>query len=91
MLGGSESSPLTAGSYSLSLPPMESSFYKFPFSSRRKERRSLPAGRHSLFIEGLNEYGNLFYQRNDPQSTLRFTTWLQQKSATRARSLFLTM
>jgi hypothetical protein len=32
------------------------------------------------FIEGAwNEYGNIFYQRNDPQSPLRFTAWVQDK------------
>jgi hypothetical protein len=33
------------------------------------------------FIEGAwNDYGNLFYQRNDPKSSLKFTTWLQDKT-----------
>jgi hypothetical protein len=32
------------------------------------------------FIEGAwNEYGNIYYQRNDPQSSLQFTTWIQDK------------
>ena len=26
-----------------------------------------------------NEYGNIYYQRNDPQSSLTFTTWIQDK------------
>ncbi|HET8671934.1 MAG TPA: hypothetical protein VFM05_15345, partial [Candidatus Saccharimonadales bacterium] len=39
-----------------------------------------PAG-DRYFIEGpWNEYGNIFYQRNDPQSSLRFTTWVQDKA-----------
>jgi hypothetical protein len=36
-----------------------------------------PAGLR-YFIDGpWNEYGNLFYQRNDPKSSLRFVTWVR--------------
>lgn len=36
-----------------------------------------PAG-NRYFIDGAwNEYGNIYYQRNDPQSILTFTTWVQ--------------
>ena len=45
-----------------------------------KTRTYQPAGTR-YFIEGAwNEYGNIFYQRNDPQSSLTFTTWVQEKS-----------
>jgi len=40
----------------------------------------------AICIEGpWNDYGNIFYQRNDPESTLRFTTWLQDKDRPSAR------
>lgn len=82
VMGGSESlKPLTAGNYSLEFAADGKLFYKFSFSvvEGKNDDPYQPAGTR-YFIEGAwNEYGNLFYQRNDPQSTLRFTTWLQQK------------
>jgi hypothetical protein len=82
VLGGAESlRPLTAGSYVLEFAADGKLFYKFPFSvaEGKNDDPYQPAGTR-YFIEGAwNEYGNLFYQRNDPQSTFRFTTWLQQK------------
>jgi hypothetical protein len=38
------------------------------------------------FIDGpWSEYGNIFYQRNDPESALRFTTWVQDKAGHEAK------
>jgi len=83
VLGGYQSvKPLVAGSYSLEFAVDEKPFYRFPFSivEGRNEDPYQPAGIR-YFIEGpWNEYGNIFYQRNDPESVLKFTTWLQGKS-----------
>jgi hypothetical protein len=39
------------------------------------------AAGNRYFIEGAwNEYGNIYYQRNDPQSILTFTAWVQDKA-----------
>jgi hypothetical protein len=56
-------------------------FTSFPFSvvAAQRDDPYQPAG-NRYFIEGAwNEYGNMYYQRNDPQSSLTFTTWVQDK------------
>jgi hypothetical protein len=83
VLGGFEAiKPLTAGNYQLEFALEDKPFYVFPFSvSEMKNDDPYQAAGLRYFIEGAwNEYGNVFYQRNDPASTLRFTTWLQDKS-----------
>jgi len=82
-VGGYESiKPLTPGNYLLEFAIEDKPFYKFPFSvTELKNDDPYQAAGSRYFIEGpWNEYGNIFYQRNDPASTLRFTTWLQEKS-----------
>lgn len=82
VLGGPESvKPLTAGNYLLEFAVDDKPFCRFPFSvvEGKSDDPYQPAGTR-YFIEGAwNEYGNIFYQRNDPQSSLKFTTWLQLK------------
>lgn len=85
VLGGYESvKPLTAGNYVLEFAANDKPFTRFPFTVvvGKNEDPYQPAGAR-YFIEGAwNEYGNIFYQRNDPQSSLTFTTWVQDKSGT---------
>jgi hypothetical protein len=82
VLGGYQSiKPLSAGSYLLEFAADDKPFYRFPFSvvEGKSEDPYQPAGTR-YYIEGpWNEYGNIFYQRNDPESSLRFTTWVQDK------------
>lgn len=83
VLGGYEAiKPLAAGNYQLEFALEDKPFYVFPFSvAEMKNDDPYQAAGTRYFIEGAwNEYGNIFYQRNDPASTLRFTTWLQDKS-----------
>ena len=83
VVGGYEAvQPLGAGHYVLEFAVEEKPFYRFPFAVvvGQNEDPYQPPGKR-YFIEGAwNEYGNLFYQRHDPQSSLRFTTWVQEKS-----------
>jgi hypothetical protein len=83
VLGGYQSlKPLAVGNYSLEFAVNDEPFYRFPFSlaEGRNDDPYQPAGAR-YFIDGpWNEYGNIFYQRNDPESVLKFTTWLQGKS-----------
>ena len=83
VIGGHESvKPLTAGNYVLEFAIEDKPFYRFPISvvQIKNDDPYQPAG-DRYFIEGpWNEYGNIFYQRNDPQSPLRFTTWVQDKA-----------
>ncbi len=82
VVGGYEAvKPLSAGSYVLEFQLEDKPFYRFPFSivTMPSDDPYQPAGTR-YFIEGpWNEYGNVFYQRNDPESSLRFTTWVQDK------------
>jgi len=74
--------PLTAGNYVLEFAANDKPFYRFPFTiiEGKNEDPYQPAGTR-YFIEGpWNEYGNIFYQRNDPESSLRFTTWVQDRT-----------
>jgi hypothetical protein len=82
VLGGYESvKPLTVGNYWLEFAVDDKPFYKFPFSvsEAKNDDPYQPAGTR-YFIEGAwNDYGNIYYQRNDPQSSIQFTTWVQDK------------
>jgi hypothetical protein len=82
ILGGYESlKPLAAGSYSLEFQIEGAPFYRFAFSvSSVANDDPYQAAGTRWFIDGAwNDYGNVFYQRNDPQSTFRFTTWVRDK------------
>lgn len=83
VVGGYEAvKPLTAGNYVLEFAIDDKPFYRFPISvvQIKNEDPYQPAG-NRYFVEGpWNEYGNIFYQRNDPQSSLRFTTWVQDQA-----------
>lgn len=87
--GHQEVKPLTAGSYVLEFAANDKPFYRFPFTvtEGKNEDPYQPAGAR-YFIEGAwNEYGNIFYQRNDPESVLKFTTWVQDKAGKQASTL----
>lgn len=83
VVGGYEAvKPLAAGNYVLEFAIDDKPFYRFPISvvQIKSDDPYQPAG-DRFFVEGpWNEYGNIFYQRNDPQSSLRFTTWVQDKA-----------
>ncbi|HLL69906.1 MAG TPA: hypothetical protein VK363_00655 [Pyrinomonadaceae bacterium] len=83
IVGGAQSlKPLSQGAYVLEFAIEDKLFYRFPFSVvevRGDDPYSAPGQRY--FVEGAwNEYGNLYYQRNDPASSLSFTTWVQEKA-----------
>lgn len=82
VVGGYEAvKPLATGNYTLEFAIDGKPFYRFPFSvsSVKNDDPYQPAG-DRYFIEGAwNEYGNVFFQRNDPASSFGFTTWLQDK------------
>ena len=83
VVGGYESvKPLAAGNYALEFAVEDKTFYKFPFSvvEVKNEDPYQPPGSRYLIEGAWNEYGNIFYQRNDPQSSVRFTTWVQDRS-----------
>lgn len=80
VLGGYQTiKPLAKGNYLLEFAAEDKPFYRFPFSvvEGKNEDPYQPAGTR-YFIDGAwNDYGNIFYQRNDPESALRFTTWVR--------------
>lgn len=83
VVGGNEAvRQLAAGDYLLEFAIDDQPFYRFPFSVvavKSDDPYQAPGNRY--FIEGpWNEYGNLFYQRNDPKSSITLTTWVQEKS-----------
>lgn len=82
VLGGYEAiKPLGAGNFVLEFAIEDKPFYKFPFSvsAIKSDDPYQPPG-NRYFVEGAwNDYANLYYQRNDPQSSLSFTTWVQDK------------
>jgi len=83
VLGGYEAlKPLTAGRYTLEFQIDGAPFYRFPFSvSSLPSDDPYQAAGTRWFIDGAwNDYGNVFYQRNDPQSTFRFTAWVRDKA-----------
>ena len=82
VLGGYEAvKPLGPGNYTLEFAIEDKPFYRFQFSLVAiKSDDPYAAEGNRYFIEGAwNEYGNIYYQRNDPQSSLTFTTWVQDK------------
>jgi hypothetical protein len=73
---------LDAGHYSLAFLADGAMLGRFGFSvaTAPSDDPYAPAGTR-YFIDGpWSEYGNIFYQRNDPQSALRFTTWVQDRT-----------
>src|SRR5918993_2161466 len=90
IVGGHQSvQPLTAGNYVLEFAANDKPFYRFPFVivEGKNEDPYQPAGAR-YYIEGpWNDYGNIFYQRNDPESVLKFTTWVQDKAGKQATTL----
>jgi hypothetical protein len=83
VLGGEASiQPLTAGDYEIEFQIEDKPFYRFPFriDTVPADDPYQPAGTR-YFLEGpWNDYGNVFFQRNDPKSSLRFTTWVREKA-----------
>ena len=72
--------PLNAGNYELEFAIEDKPFYRFPFSVVVMPSDNPAAAGNRYFLEGAwNEYGDLYYHRNDPQSTLTFTIWIQDK------------
>jgi hypothetical protein len=83
VVGGYESvKPLAAGDYVLEFAADDKLFQKFAFSVVAvKSDDPYQAAGHRYFIDGAwAEYGNLYYQRNDPQSSFAFTTWVQDRA-----------
>jgi hypothetical protein len=83
VLGGYEAiKPLSAGDYVLEFAIEDKPFYRFPFSISEinSDDPYAPAGKRYFMDGPWNDYGNIFYQRNDPQSLLSFTTWVRDKS-----------
>ena len=89
VVGGYEAvKPLTPGKYVLEFALEDKPFYRFPVTvvQLKNDDPYQPAG-DRYFIEGpWNEYGNIFYQRNDPQSVLKFTTWVQDKAGRQSKN-----
>src|SRR5262245_7660459 len=82
VVGGYEAvKPLAAGSHLLECAIDDQPFYRFPFTvAAMKSTDVYESTGKRYFIEGAwNEYGNIYYQRNEPQSALTFTTWVQDK------------
>src|SRR5215470_6381410 len=82
VLGGYEATKqLGAGKYTLEFQADGSTFTRFSFSvaTAPRENPYHAPGRRWFVERPWSEYGNVFWQRNDPQSTLRFTTWVQDK------------
>jgi hypothetical protein len=82
VVGGHEAvRALAPGGYVLEFAAEERPFYRLPFSvaAVRSDDPYQPSGTR-YFVEGpWNDYGNVYYQRNDPASSLSFTTWVQDK------------
>ena len=89
VLGGFEAvKPLTAGSYLLEFAIDDKPFYRFPFLVVvvKSDDPYQPEGNRYLIEGPWSEYGNIFYQRNDPQSVLTFTTWVQDKAGHQSKT-----
>lgn len=83
VLGGEASiRPLTAGDYVIEFQLEDKPFYRFPFSidTQPADDPYQSAGTRYFIGGSWNDYGNVFYQRNDPKSALRFTTWVREKA-----------
>ena len=81
VLGGLSQSNLWRGTVCIGVRRRGQTFTRYPFTvvELKNDDPYTPAGT-LYFIEGAwNEYGNIYYQRNDPQSAISFTTWLQDK------------
>jgi hypothetical protein len=80
VLGG-VTKQLAAGRYTLEFQADGTPFYRFAFSvatAPSDDPYQPPGARY--FVDGpWSDYGNIFYQRNDPESSLRFTVWVQDK------------
>ena len=84
VVGGLESvKPLAAGDYTLEFAVEDQPFLRFPFSiaAVASDDPYQPPGTRYFADGPWSAYGNLFYQRNDPQSSITFTTWVQERSA----------
>lgn len=89
VVGGYEAlKPLAAGNYLLEFAIDDKPFYRFPFSVVvMKSDDPYAAEGNRYFIEGAwNDYGNIYYQRNDPESALKFTAWVQDKVGNQNKS-----
>jgi hypothetical protein len=88
VVGGYESvKPLAAGDYVLEFAADDRPFQKFAFmvAAVKSDDPYQPAG-NRYFIDGAwSEYGNLYYQRNDPQSSFTFSTWVQDRAGREAK------
>jgi len=83
VLGGEQNiKPLAAGNYTLEFQIEGVPFQRFAFSvSTLPSDDPYQAAGTRWFIDGpWSEYGNVFYQRNDPQSSVRFTVWVEDKA-----------
>jgi hypothetical protein len=83
VLGGMDGAKtLAPGNYSLEFSADGAPFYRFPFAVAAADNDDpYQSEGKRYFIDGpWSAYGNLFYQRNDPQSSLRFTTWVQDRT-----------
>ena len=80
--------PLVAGNYLLEFAIDDKPFYRFPFSVvvLKNDDPYQPEGNRYLLEGAWNEYGNIYYQRNDPQSILTFTTWVQDKAGHQSKT-----
>src|SRR5690349_13907148 len=88
VVGGYESvKPLAAGDYVLEFAADDKPFQKFTFTvAAVKSDDPYQAAGNRYFIDGAwSEYGNLYYQRNDPQSSFTFTTWVQDRAGREAK------
>jgi hypothetical protein len=72
---------LDAGHYTLEFLADGALFGRFGFSvaTAASDDPYQPAGTRYFLGGPWSECGNIFYQRNDPQSALRFTTWVQDR------------
>jgi len=79
VVGGYESvKPLSPGDYVLEFAADDKPFQRF---AAAKADDPYQATGSRYFIDGAwSEYGNLYYQRNDPQSSFVFTTWVQERA-----------
>lgn len=80
--GGQSIRVLAAGKYELEFQIEGKPFYRFAFSvDTLPSDDPYQAAGTRFFLDGpWSEYGNVFYQRNDPQQSLRFTVWVQDKA-----------
>lgn len=83
VLGGAHTiRPLAAGNYTLEFQIEGAPFQRIAFvvATVPSDDPYQPPGTR-YFLQGpWNDYGNVFYRRNDPQSTLRFSAWVQDKA-----------